>query len=84
MTQSTAVTKSFSLADAVVSFAPVDLDSQPARVRDGLAQIPLAAMRGWMPEFYGTLYGQDPADGQYYLRLMLRVHERQSAQRNSS
>ena len=54
--------------------------SQPPVLREGLVRSALAAMRRLMPEFYDTLYGQDPADGQHYFRLMLRVHERQTAQ----
>ena len=75
-----AITKSFSLADAVVALSPVKLDQQPRLLRDFGVGSGLVAMRGWMPEFYDTLYGQDPVDGQHYFRLMLRVHERESAQ----
>jgi predicted RND superfamily exporter protein len=75
----TPITKSFSLADALVALSPVRLEQQPRWVRTGLVRSALTAMRGWMPEFYDTLYGEDPADDQHYFRLMLRVHERQTA-----
>ena len=35
-------------------------------------------MQGQMPEFFRALYGEDPHEpGRYYLRIMLRAHERQ-------
>jgi uncharacterized protein len=76
-----AITKSFNLADALIDLSPVDIARQPGFVQNSLVFSGLTAMRGWMPEFYDALYGQDPQTGQHYLRMMLRVHERQEAER---
>lgn len=73
------ITKTFCVADALIELSPVNLAKQLAFVRAGMVQSGLATMRGWMPDFYGALYGQDPQTGQYYARLMLRVRERQTA-----
>ncbi len=75
-----AITKSFSLADALVDLSPVDIAKQPRFLKTSLVFSGLTTMRGWMPEFYDALYGRDPQTGQHYLRLMLRVHERQEAE----
>ena len=74
------VTKSFSLADAVIELSPVDLSQQPGPLRNGLTQTGLAAMRGWMPVFFDAMYSSDPETKQKYFRVMLRVQERQSSQ----
>ncbi len=74
-----AITNSFSLADALIELSPVPLESQPRFLRDGLVKTGLAAMKGWMPEFFQALHGKDAETDQHYLRVMLRVHERQSA-----
>lgn len=77
-----AITKVFSLADALVELSPVDLGKQLAFVRVGMIQSGLRTMQNWMPEFYAALYGVDPkatGEARHYARLMLRVHERQSA-----
>jgi len=75
-----AITKSFSVADAVFELSPVQLTDQPQFVQDGLIFSAITAMRGWMPEFFTALYGRDPLNGQDYVRLMLRVQERQDAE----
>jgi predicted RND superfamily exporter protein len=74
-----AITKGFSLADAVVELSPVELSNKPALLQTSLVQTGLAAMRGWMPVFYDALYGTDPAEEKRYFRMMLRVTERQGA-----
>jgi predicted RND superfamily exporter protein len=74
-----AVTKSFSLADALVELSPVEIANQPRLLQQSVVYSGLTAMRNWMPEFFGALYGKDPATGQHFVRLMLRVHERQDA-----
>jgi predicted RND superfamily exporter protein len=74
-----AITNSFSLSDALFDVSPVPLESQPRFFRDRLVQTGLTAMKGWMPEFFYALHGKDPESDQHYLRVMLRVHERQSA-----
>ena len=78
-TELRSITKAFSVADAIVELSPVELSNKPRLVQDSLVFSGLTAMRGWMPEFFGTLYGVDPQNGQHYVRLMLRVHERQTA-----
>jgi predicted RND superfamily exporter protein len=74
-----AITNSFSVADALIELSPVNIANRPRLLQHSLVFSGLATMRNWMPEFYGALYGQDPQSGQHYLRLMLRVHERQDA-----
>jgi predicted RND superfamily exporter protein len=75
-----AITKSFSVASALVDLSPVDLATQSGLLRNSLIYSGLRTMKGWMPEFFGALYGNDPQTGQHYVRLMLRVQERQEAQ----
>ncbi len=77
---SAAMTKSLSLADVLEVLSPLNLKKQLKLLRDPLVRTALTTVRGQMPEFYETLYGEDPVDGQHYLRLMLRVHERQTAE----
>ena len=74
-----AITNSFSLSDALIEMSPFSWESKPRFVRDGLVKTGLAGIKGWMPEFFHALHGEDPESGQHYLRVMLRVHERQSA-----
>ncbi|MDG2382848.1 MAG: MMPL family transporter [Pirellulaceae bacterium] len=76
---SEAISKTFSLADAVFELSPLDLSRQPQALRNGMTQTGLAAMRGWMPVFYDAMYAQDPDSSQKYFRVMLRVKERQSS-----
>lgn len=73
------ITKTFNLADALVELSPVELRGKPAFVQNGLVSSGLTAMRGWMPDFFDAMYGVDPVDGKHYMRLMLRVNERQDA-----
>jgi predicted RND superfamily exporter protein len=75
--RSGAVNRAMSLATAVETLG--ELDSQPAWLREGICQAALLATRRMMPEFFSALYGVDPADGKHYLRVMLRVPERQTA-----
>jgi predicted RND superfamily exporter protein len=68
------LTKVISLADA----------DEAAKGNQLLAAMPLAirlqGMKTAMPTFMGTLHGQDPNDeAQYYVHIMLRSHERQTA-----
>ncbi len=74
-----AVTKSFSLADALVELSPVEIAGKPEFVQQRLVDSGLFAMRGWMPVFFDALFGKDPATQQHWLRMMLRVQERQDA-----
>ncbi|MFV2065406.1 MAG: RND family transporter, partial [Pirellulales bacterium] len=75
----TGLTKVISLADLVRAGAPRDL----ARIRFGRRMLTSAGLRGIrkrMPTFYQAVYSEDPrSPGQYYLRIMLRCHERQTA-----
>ena len=77
---SEAISKTFSLADAVFELSPIDLSKQPKPLRNGMVQASLAAMRGWMPVFYDAMYAEDPESGHNYFRVMLRVKERQSSE----
>jgi predicted RND superfamily exporter protein len=79
-TKLAAITKSFSVADALIELSPVKISNRPRLIQQSLVLSGLTTMRNWMPEFYGALYGQDPRDGRHYVRLMLRVHERQKAE----
>lgn len=74
-----AITKGFTLADAVVELSPVELADKPAFIQNSLVRSGLTAMRGWMPVFYDALYGTDPVENKRYFRMMLRVTERQGA-----
>jgi predicted RND superfamily exporter protein len=64
----------------VISLADVDEAAQGNRL---LAVLPLnlriQGMKAKMPAFSTSLHSQDPADGKYYFRIMLRSRERQSA-----
>ena len=72
-----ALTKVLSLSDAVVRLENVKLPL----VRAGLLRTALEGMRTRMPEFTAALYNEDPDNpGKYLFRIMLRAHERQSAQ----
>lgn len=75
------LTKVLSLSDIGAAASSVDLDQVPlAAVRDALLRTGLKMVAGRMPVFYEALYGEDPLHrGQYYLRVMLRAHERQPA-----
>lgn len=73
-----AITNSFSLSDALIELTP-QLERQPRLLRNGIVKMGLTTIKGWMPEFFHALHGQDPETQQHYLRVMLRVRERQSA-----
>lgn len=75
------LTKILSLADIGSAASSVDLDRVPlAVVRDALLRTGLKTVAERMPVFYQALHGEDPLHpGQYYLRVMLRAHERQPA-----
>lgn len=77
------LTKVFSLADAVFEGAPVDPRQVPVTILtspDLALQTQLAVMRGRMPVFFQTLHAADPESPEkYWLRIMLRSEERQSA-----
>jgi predicted RND superfamily exporter protein len=73
-----ALTKTLSLADAIVAGSPVNIDKMPlAILRNATARTGLATMRAKIPTFYQALYNQDPTNGQHYFRIMLRSQERQ-------
>jgi len=75
------LTKLLSLSDIGEAASNVDLDLVPLSVvRDALLRTGLKMVASRMPVFYEALHAEDPLQpGQYYLRVMLRAHERQPA-----
>lgn len=69
-----------SFVDAVKAATPQIADLPLPMMRNAAVNLAGGVMRAKLPKFTAALHAQDPQDGRYYYRIMLRAPERQSAE----
>jgi hypothetical protein len=77
-----ALTKVLSVADVMAAVSPVSLERlEGSKLGNWLVTGALELLQRQLPQLGRSLIGRDPEDGSTWLRVMLRAHERQPAQR---
>ena len=76
------LTKVLSLADGVLAAAPrLPVHEPPSMSHELLTQSGLMLMKARIPSFYAALHAEDvESEGDYYLRIMFRAREQQTAE----